>query len=81
MRYLGAMRDRKATEKACLEAAKHEENKPHSGRGIATCVIEKAQCKDHPSPKKYVCYRAWLDLDSSSGGVIDIKEWNQQRRR
>jgi hypothetical protein len=44
-------------------------------------VYEKAKCQDHPSPRKYVCYRGWLDMDSKSVGVISIEEWQKRRKR
>ena len=82
MRHLGNWRERKKAESECQRYT-HESppeefwNKP----GIPTCVIQKAKCQDHPSPKKYVCYRAWVDLDDRSGRLIDIKQWDKERKR
>lgn len=46
-----------------------------------TFVYEKAKCRDFPSPKRYVCYRGWLDMDDKSVRVISIQQWNKERKR
>ena len=79
MRLLGSKRTRKEAEKECLRYVRESPpsefwDKP----GTPTCVIEKAKCRDYPSPKRYVCYRAWVDLDDTSGRLIDIKEWEKE---
>lgn len=79
MRMLGNWRKRTDAESNCLRYVREAPpsefwDKP----GVPTCVIQKTKCKDHPSPKTYVCYRAWVDLDrvTERGEVMDIEDWS-----
>ena len=45
-----------------------------------TCVYSKGKCRDYPSPKRYVCYTGWLDLDDKSARVISMDQWDKERK-
>lgn len=71
MRHLGNVKTKKEAIEQCHKVAKETGN---------TCVYEKAKCRDYPSPKRYVCYRGWLDLEDKSARVIDMNQWDKERK-
>ena len=67
MQYLGKIRTQEEAEAEGLRVSQET--------GFIV-VIEKAKFKPDRSPKRWVCYRGWLDRDRPGVGVMDMKDWS-----
>lgn len=61
MQHLGNIREKTTALSAAHKVATAEHK---------TVYLEKALCKNLPNPKKFVCYRGWLDRESHVAKVL-----------